>query len=109
AIDAGPEARGSLVLRVRVAGAGRKHRAAERPRALVEHEATRRQMVGEGVVDDVAVADARCEEGARRLPRVDSRSLRFPDWTRRLEKPLAGQGFRIGKTAEGRVVRLEFG
>ena len=71
---------GGFHLSLGIAGSGRKDRAPQRPRARVDHEATRRQVIGEGVVHEIAGADAGGEEGTRHVERLFMRQFGFEDW-----------------------------
>jgi hypothetical protein len=93
-----------LELLVRVADAGRDHRAAQRARAAVEDPAARRQVVGEAVVDQVAGTETRGMERALGAPETAARRLQLVDRAGRGEEARRRAG---RQTAEGRRFRLQ--
>ena len=71
-----------LELLLGVAGAGRDDGAAERARTRIQDPAAGRQVIGERVVHDVALADAGREQRARRAPPVLAEALGLEDRAR---------------------------
>ena len=59
-----------------------KHRASNRPRAAFEHRTGRREVIGEGIVDEIALAHPGREERARHAKRVGAARRRLEDRTR---------------------------
>ena len=70
-----------------LAGAGRDHRAAERLRRALGHRPGRGQMVGEGIVDEVAGAEAGGVEGARHAEEIGASGLQLVNRPGRGENP----------------------
>ena len=64
-IARGPDRRDGVELQLGVADAARHDGAAQRPQRRFHHDAGRRQVIGEGVVDDVAGPEAAGMHGAR--------------------------------------------
>ena len=93
-------------LQLGVADAAREHAAAERPRALVEYEPARRQVVGERVVERHPGADAGGVQRAGRGPRVDARSLRLEHRPRGGEHARAAEACGVDEAAERRRLAL---
>ena len=102
-IGRGADVGDRLQLQLGLAGAARDHRQPQRPRTALGHRARRGQMIGEGVVDHVARAEAGRVHGAREAPIVGPRPFGIVDRPRRRED--AGQtGDRRGvEPAEGRI------
>src|SRR5262249_57713611 len=64
-------------------GAGGDAREADRRAARFHHEAAGGEMIGKRIVHDIARAEARGEERARRAPKILARALRLEDRPRR--------------------------
>ena len=76
-----------LELLLGIAGAGRNHRAAQRPRRGVEDEAAGRQMIAEGVEHDVAGPEAGRKQRPRAAPGVGMSGLGLEDRAGRGKQP----------------------
>jgi hypothetical protein len=90
-----------------LAGAGRDHRTAERVGAALDHRARRGQMIGEGVVHEIAGAEPGGEEGPRKAPVVRTPALRFVDRARRYEDPAESRHRRCRQAAKRGVLPLQ--
>ena len=75
----GPQRRHRLHLQIGLAGAGGEHGAADRVGTAFHHRAGRREVVAEGVVDEVAGAKAGREQGAAHAPVVGARAVGLVD------------------------------
>ncbi len=100
--------RDGLDLKLRLAHARRNHRTAKRPRAGLQHHAGRGEVVGEGVVDQIAFTHAGGEERAGETPVVLAGAFGLVDGARGGEDAARlGHGNRR-QTAEGRIRFLSF-
>ena len=91
-----------LELLLGIAGAGRNHRTAQRPRRGVEDEAAGRQMVAEGVEHHVAGPETGRKQRPRAAPGVGVDRLGLEDRPRRGEQPPERPQGPRDETAEGR-------
>jgi hypothetical protein len=89
-------------LQLALPDAGGDHRAAQRMGRRLEHGAGRREMVAEGVVDDVPGPEPGGEQGAGEPPPVAAMALRVGDRPGRQEQPRELAHWRGGKPAERR-------
>ncbi len=90
-----------------LAGAGRDHRAAERLGAALDHRARRGQVIGEGVVHQIAGAEPGGEEGPREAPVIRPPALRFVDRPGRHEDASEGRHRRRRQSAKRGVLPLQ--
>ena len=100
-----------LELLLGIAGAGRNHRAAQRPRRGVENEAAGRQMVAEGIEHDVAGPEARRKQRPRAAPGVGMDGLGLENRPRRGKQPperSQGPGHEPAERRRGLVQGREF-
>ena len=82
-------------------------RAAERQRAQLQDEAAGRQMIGEGIVHDVAGAEAGGIKRARRTPPILALPFRLEDRPRRHQQALHLARWRGVEAAERRELLLQ--
>ena len=98
--------RDRLELLLGIAGSGGDDRTAERVRARLHHEAAGGEMIGEGIVHDVARPEAGGEQRARRTPAILRLAFRLEDRPGRHQQPPHSSRRRDVEAAERRVFLL---
>ena len=86
--------RDRIELLLGIADAAWNDRATKRVRAGFENKAAGREMIGEGIVHDVAGTKPGSINGARRAPPIRALALRFEDRPRRHQQPPHFTGLR---------------
>ena len=96
-------------LQLGLADSGREHRAAQRLGAGFEHVAGRREVIGEGVVHQLAAPETGGVHGAGEAPVIGRAGLRLVDRPRRLEYSRQLAERHRGQAAERRPLLLPLG